>query len=356
MGERIGLKHLAERLQLDVSTVSRALRDDPRVRPETTEAVRRLARELDYRPNASARALRGGKTGRVAVLLSPPQQRFASPIFLELLSTLDQRLRGTGRTLAVFAAQTREEEPAIVRSIVEDRLADGLVLGRTQIGDARVRYLLDRDFPFVTFGRTDWSDRHPFVEIDYEKAGRLAVAALAGSDPSALHVLAAPAGQRFADSYVRGALAEAERAGLPAPVLHRVEMTEDEGARVAAAVLQAGGGRPALACIQDSLAFGVFRAATAAGVVLGRDATVFGGQNFPGSEHTAPPLSTFSTEDARVAGLLSDRIITRLDEKDEGPFEGTVIEPRPLLRQSHLIAPAADRTADSDRANGAGME
>lgn len=347
MGERIGLKHLAERLQLDVSTVSRALRADPRVRPETVEAVRRLAEALDYRPNASARALRGGRTDRVAVLLSPPQQRFASPIFLELLSTLDQKLRGTGRTLAVFAAQSREEEPAIVRSIVEDRLADGLVLGRTRAEDPRVRYLLDKGFPFVTFGRSDWSDRHPFVEIDYEAAGRLAVAALAGAGPEALHVIAAPAGLRFADAYVRGALEEAARAGLPPPVLHRVEMTEEEGARVAAAIFARRRGRPALACIQDSLAFGVFRAAAAAGVALGRDATVFGGQNFPGSEHTAPPLSTFSTEDARVAALLAERILARLGQTAEGPFEGTVIEPRALLRRSHRFGPPAGGGEDA---------
>ena len=76
--------------------------------------------------------MRGGKSGRVAVLLSPPQQRFASPIFLELLSTLDQHLRDKGLHLAVFAARTRDEEASIVRQIVDERLADGLILGRTR--------------------------------------------------------------------------------------------------------------------------------------------------------------------------------------------------------------------------------
>ena len=60
------------------------------------------------------------------------QQRFASPIFLELLSTLDQHLRDKGLHLAVFAARTRDEEASIVRQIVDERLADGLILGRTR--------------------------------------------------------------------------------------------------------------------------------------------------------------------------------------------------------------------------------
>lgn len=79
MRKPVGLKALAEELGVDASTVSRALRDDPRVKSETRRLVQELAARHDYRPNTAARALRGGKSGRVAVLLSQPQQRFASP-------------------------------------------------------------------------------------------------------------------------------------------------------------------------------------------------------------------------------------------------------------------------------------
>jgi len=347
MGERVGLKDLARQLGLDVSTVSRALRNDPRVKPKTTDTVHRLARELGYRPNAAARALKGGKTGRVAVLLSPPQQRFASPIFLELLATLDQSLREHAMSLAVFAARRREEEVEIVRSIVEDRLADGIVLGRTLQDDGRVRYLLDVGFPFVTFGRTSWQDRHSWVEIDYRKAGTLAVSALAQSRPDTLHIVAAPSGLRFADNYVLGAEAEAARHDLSDVLVTRVEMTEGEGERVADRVF-ACKGRYAIACIQDSLAFGFYRSAAGRGVAIGRDVAVFGGQNFPGSEHTAPPLSTFSTEDSRVAALLSQVMLNRLS--NDGAYENHVIEPRPLLRASHRFdaSPPAGTGMDHD--------
>jgi len=337
MPNRVGLKHIAEHLGLDVSTVSRALRADPRVKPETSEVIRDAAQRMGYRPNAMARALKGGTTNRVAVLLSPPQQRFASPIFLELLSTLDQRLRGTGRSLAVFAAQERDEEIDIVRAVVEDRLADAIVLGRTRQDDPRVAYLMEAGFPFVTFGRTGWEREHPWVEIDYSRAGEVAVEALASAKPNALHILSAPGGLRFADNYVAGARRAALKAGLANVHTHRIEMTEAMGEETAMGLLKPGG-RMALACIQDSLAFGVYRAAAKLGVRLGEDAAVFGGQNFPGSEHTAPPLSTFSTEDSRVAELLSDVMLRRLDgPQNDSDLDGQVIEPRALLRGSHLL-------------------
>ncbi len=338
MQKPVGLKTLAQALGIDVSTVSRALRDDPRVHPDTRRAAQELAARYAYRPNSAARALRGGQSGRVAVLLSPPQQRFASPIFLELLGTLDQHLRERGRHLAVFAARERGEEAGIVRQIVEERLADALILGRTRKADPRVRLLLDAGLPFATFGTTDHADHHPLVEINYAEAGRLAIRALAPGPNRALHVLAAPEGLNFADNYVAGAVAEAAAQGAPRPRIHRIEMTEAAGEAAARAVL-ADATRPAFACIQDSLAFGVYRAAATAGHAVGRALTVFGGQNFPGSEHAAPPLSTFSTEDGRVADLLSQVMLRHLDAggaRPPGGFEHHHITPQPLLRRSHL--------------------
>ena len=336
---RVGLKELANSLGIDVSTVSRALRDDKRVKPETRERVRMVAEKLDYRPHALARALKGGRTGRVAVLLSPPQQRFASPVFLELLSTLSQRLSDINMSLTVFAPRDRSEEPDIVRAIVEDRLADGIILGRTLLQDDRVDYLLSAGFPFVTFGRTAHEDEHSWVEIDYRVAGAIAVSALMQHDPGSLTIISAWEGQRFADNYVAGARHKAESMGLAGVRVERIDMTESGGETLASAILIPRG-RQALACIQDSVAFGVLRASVPLGLAAGVDFSLFGGQNFPGAEHTAPPLSTFSTRDSDVAELLSSIMIDRLTADGNHTPRHHVIEPEALLRQSHMLEPA----------------
>jgi LacI family transcriptional regulator len=165
------------------------------------------------------------------------------------------------------------------------------------------------------------------------------VTALAGARPAVLHVISAVEGLNFADNFVAGARAMAKTLGLPAPVLHRVEMTEPEGKATAQAILSSSPRGLALACIQDSLAFGVFRAAAQTGWRIGRDLALMGGQNFPGSEHTAPPLSTFSTDDAGVAALLSEVTLRRLGAEGPPPggWESHVVAPTALLRASHLL-------------------
>jgi DNA-binding LacI/PurR family transcriptional regulator len=339
MTKRIGLKTLAAQLGLDVSTVSRALRDDPRVKDDTRRAVQDLARSLDYRPNAAARALRGGKTGRVVLMLSPPQGRLPDPILHDLLPVLERALRETGHGLSVVAARDPGDEDGLIRRIVDEGPADAVVLGATRRDDARVRMLLDARVPFVTFGRTDWPDRHPWVAVDYFRAGRLAIGALAESAGRDIHVLSASEDVSFAEAYVDGALAEAAARDLPDPTVWRVAMSEEAGHEVAARVL-ATHAAPAFACITNALAFGIFGAAAEAGRTVGRDVAVFGGQDAPGTQYLSSPLSTVSTNDPMIAELLSQVVVRHLARDGNAPecgFEHHEIAPQLVLRRSHRL-------------------
>ena len=62
------LKDIALQSGVSVRTVSRALRGEGYVRSETRDMVLEVARELGYRPNLVARALRTGRSQEVAVV------------------------------------------------------------------------------------------------------------------------------------------------------------------------------------------------------------------------------------------------------------------------------------------------
>jgi LacI family transcriptional regulator len=61
---RVTLRDIAQRLRLSSMTVSRALRDDPRITPARRELIRKTAEELNYKPDAMAVALRGRGASR----------------------------------------------------------------------------------------------------------------------------------------------------------------------------------------------------------------------------------------------------------------------------------------------------
>ena len=68
-GSCMGIRQLANELQLSIGTVSRALNDRPDVNPETRARVKAAAARAGYVPNQSGRSLRSGRTGIVAAVI-----------------------------------------------------------------------------------------------------------------------------------------------------------------------------------------------------------------------------------------------------------------------------------------------
>src|SRR5690349_2912784 len=86
------LRQVAERAGVSVRTVSNVVSGFPLVAPETRERVQRVLDELQYRPNAAARHLRGGRSGLVALVVP----EIASPYFGELAGHLADRAEARG--------------------------------------------------------------------------------------------------------------------------------------------------------------------------------------------------------------------------------------------------------------------
>ena len=65
----VKLADIAHACGVDISTASRALRADPRVKPDTQKRVHAMAKKMGYRPNLLARSLAAGKTNCIAIVV-----------------------------------------------------------------------------------------------------------------------------------------------------------------------------------------------------------------------------------------------------------------------------------------------
>jgi LacI family transcriptional regulator len=63
------IKEIAQRLNVSVSTVSRALHNHPSIGLRTKMQVKNLATELNYEPNQTAISFKKGKTFTIGVIL-----------------------------------------------------------------------------------------------------------------------------------------------------------------------------------------------------------------------------------------------------------------------------------------------
>src|SRR6476659_1535256 len=74
----VTIKEIAKRLNVSVSTISRALHDHPSIGREMRQQVQKLAKELKYEPNQAAISFKQGKTFTIGVILPQLSESFFS--------------------------------------------------------------------------------------------------------------------------------------------------------------------------------------------------------------------------------------------------------------------------------------
>jgi LacI family transcriptional regulator len=76
MANEITLSNIARELNITPATVSRALRNHPKISAETKESVLKVATRLNYKRNKVASSLRSGKTHMIGVIIPSAEMNF----------------------------------------------------------------------------------------------------------------------------------------------------------------------------------------------------------------------------------------------------------------------------------------
>lgn len=216
------IKTLALELGLAISTVSRALQDDPIVRPQTRARVNEAADRLGYKRDFRGVNLRTGKTFTLCALLaSNPSPEFGDPATMHLIQGLIEGVSDSDFKVVIRPVEGFQDQLGTCREAVIDGRFDGFILDHTEPQDARIAYLLERRIPFITFGRTDFYRDHAYFDVDNEDAAYVATRHLAAKGHDRIALIDSPSQFLFTshrlDGY-RRALAEAGLAYDPALV------------------------------------------------------------------------------------------------------------------------------------------
>lgn len=129
---RVTAKDIAAIAGVSQSTVSRVLSsDEPSgfISEETTKRVREIAKQLHYKPNPIARALRGEGTNMIGLVV----REIADPFFAGLIEILSDQIRNAGYTVVLGHAHSDSSEGLQMAKILDSRQCDGIIF----LGDLR---------------------------------------------------------------------------------------------------------------------------------------------------------------------------------------------------------------------------
>ena len=328
---RVTISDVADAIGVTKSTVSRALNGYPDISEKMRLKVRNAVEELGYRPMAQAQAIRTGRARAMGLVLQLDEHDAHRPFLTNFLAGLSEAASRELWTLTVATARSTEDTLKTIGRLVEERKADGFILPRTYIEDARVDYLRAHDVPFVLYGRTGDMAGCASYDILGERAMEDAVVRLAELGHRRIAFI--NGGEAYNYSVLRreGFEAGLRRAGLPLdPALMAAPaLTTMEGCARARTLMELSLPPTAFVCAGDTAALGVYRAVGELGLTVGQHVSVISYDGIPDGETASPPLTTFAVDSHRAGGRLAHLLIARI--RGEAPETLREMEAAQLL-------------------------
>lgn len=326
------IRTVARRAGVSIATVSYVINGSRACGEDVRERVLRAIREVGYRPNSHARALRR-RESRSLGLIVPDN---ANPFFAEIAHGIEAECRRRGYTLLLGNSDgdpAREAEH--VEALVSHRV-DGLILISSTSHPAYLEALIQTGPPLVIVDRALDGLAVDTVVVDNRAAGRAAVEHLISLGHRRIVCVSGPAGLRPSAERVAGYREALAAAGLAAAPVEVIETDFTfEGGRQTFARLAALVPRPtAVFACNDLIALGILNAALAAGWSVPGDLSIVGFDDILPAALVRPSLTTMAQPGRELGRVAADRLLDRLSGIAAGEVRRATLQARLVVRES----------------------
>ncbi len=320
------LRTLAQITGLGVSTVSQALRDNPEIAEETRRRVKLAAQQAGYRPDRAGVRLRTGKTNVISLILNTDGTSMG--LVEQLVYGISEVLADTPYHLVVTPYELNDPM-APVRYVVENRLADGVIISRTRPDDQRVRYLIDNHVPFATHGRTHCGIEHAYHDYDNEVYAKLAVDQLAMRGRKFIAHLRPPPGLSYNEHAILGFAKAIHANGLTEfPHDLNIDTSYEEVRNFTRSVIEKNDAPDGYVSHSELITMAIISGLEEAGQILGRDFDIVTKQCSPFMPWFRHGIMMIN-EDHKLAGVeLAKAVLGAIAGKDVKSLQSLVAPTR----------------------------
>ncbi len=336
------IKDLARHCGISISTVSKVFNGYTDISEATRSQVLQAAREIGYKPNALARALKTNRTYNLGVLFVDDRRSgLTHPFFASVLNAFKAEAEARGYDITFINHNIGAMEMTYLEHC-RYRNVDGVCLACVDFRAAEVIELVNSGIPCVT--------------VDYVFEGRPAVLSDNRGGMEALVAFAAKLGHRRI-AYVHGqrnSMVTEDRLdgfrramaarGLPLPEgFVRASLYGDaEDVRRQTLGLLESPDRPTCVLLpDDAAAFGALEAARSLGMRVPEAVSFAGYDGIPFSQVLSPRLTTIR-QDASAMGREAARMLVDRVERPGGPVPAPVTIPGRLLTGESVAPPAGE--------------
>lgn len=332
--DKVTINDIAKAANVTAATVSMALNDNPRISAATKEKIRRLAEELNYVPNASARSLASAKTHTIGLIISD----MAEPINAATVRAILKKIQTTDYKFVLYESYDNpdwEWRKDLYHQLSRERRVDGIIHKAFNLRERDREAANSIKLPLVVFENDlSWVD---CVDIENDRATHMAVKYLIKKGHTKIGVVICDSPSNVLKIRLKAVQDTLKEAGLRLQPEHEFQQelfTPASGAK-AADHFHALSDKPTAVFViaGDYVASGLISRFTELGYHIPDDIAVIGFDDLWFASYLNPKLTSVRQPLDDMAAAAVDMLISRIKDPEK-PVEMKKFKLDLILRQS----------------------
>ncbi len=314
--EIVTLKDLAIKLNLAISTVSRALNDHPEISKSTKDKVNKLAKELNFTPNIFAKGLRQRKYNTIGVIVPNISHYFTSIIIKGILEEAEKM---NYRVIISESNNNYNKQTEMLNAMVQFGV-DGILMSISKVTKSidPILKTLNR-VPIVLFDKV--SDKVPCTQIliNGEEAAFNAVEHLINIKKKRIAIIKETKNSYTSNKRYDGYLRALKKHNLPIDenlILSTEDISLIQGQKMATTLLGLKNRPDAIFAITDNAAIGAIKTLKKSNIKIPEEIAVVGFSNSLSSTIIEPNLTTVEQPGKRIGKISVQYLIEEIESTD----------------------------------------
>lgn len=337
----VTLKDVAREAGVSLATASLALNNIDKVNEETCRKVHKIAKKLNYIPNARARALVKRATRAVGLVIP----EVVNPFFAELAQAIKNRLQLDGYNVILCSTDYKTEEEVRYINMFKSGMVDGAIfacLGEMMKKNSKMVTELARHYLPVVYVDRDGVDNDliPVVKSNLKNGSYQATRHLIKLGHREIGFVG-QSHERM--SGYKQAMKEANLKVRQKYVYYNY-LTIEGGFEVGnkLASLKKSGEiefPTAIVCFNDEMAIGVIQALINNGISVPGDLSICGTDNIKITSFYNPPLTTVDVPKVQMGTKAAELILKLINGQELNADEHYIIYPTKLIVRKSTTTP-----------------
>lgn len=333
MDKQATIKDIAKTLKISTSTVSRALRGQPDVNPETKKAIISLAKELDYQPNKAALSLLKRNTHIIGVVV-PNLDYFCATA----VKGIDEVAVEAGYAVMVCQSNESYDRELINTKRLLESQVDGFIISissETKSFD-HFKRLIDKHIPVVFFDRVMPDIVASKVTLDNEDGGYQGTEHLVQQGCKRIVFLGGPVYMTISNQRQEGYEKALSDNGIKIDkklIIH-CGFNRENAYLATQKILKWKNPPDGIFTISDRIAIGAMMAIKEAGLNMPDDIALVGFNNEPINDLLSPGISSVDQPAFKMGKISAQTFFEMLKNPENQMAREIILKPKLIVRES----------------------